>query len=403
MGESTGTFEFSVGGLHGRTEIVTTDGPIAVAGLAVGDEVYALNASTRVLKPKGVTDIERFEYAGSLVDVSARRVDWLLHPEQRIPYQTACIDRVRFQRAGDIFENSIYHLINEWWKPEPPRRETVGVTEFLSEFEVCVSVDCHGHTFRAALPDGCEPLDRNGWTGYHFDASTFKEFQEELESLASGVTIRDKKRHWRRPYRFDGDDFIRFIGWYVTEGSCDTNPNRDTARVSIAQKTPENRERIDSLLERMGLEPHTSENGFAFSWNVFARLLKRLCGEGCRIKCLPGLVWGLPRDQQELLLQVLLDGDGTDWGIYYTSSRRLADDVLKLCIETSRKPRYSFKDQTGVWEVYVGHVNDRLTPTRQASKIADAGTFYRLTVEDYDLVMAGRSGRFQWLGVSRVS
>ena len=230
MQEDTASVTLSRGGFPGKTEVLTTDGPIAVSGLEVGDRVYALNASTEVLKPKRVTSIDRFDYEGPLVQAKARRIDWLLHPDQRVPYRTKAIDRIRFQRAGDLDEIGMYKLVNEWRSPSRPALESVDVTEFVDDFQACVEVDCHGHTFRAALPDECVPLDRNGFTGYHFDGDTFKRYQETLESLGTDVRIRDKKGDRRRPYRFDGEDFIRFIGWYVTEGSITEMANSDMWR-----------------------------------------------------------------------------------------------------------------------------------------------------------------------------
>lgn len=395
--------ELAKGGLSGKTEILTTDGPVAVAGLEIGDQVYALNASTKVLKPRPVTEIERIEYQGPLVHADARRIDWLLHPDQRVPYRTDSIDRIRFQRAGDLDEIGMYHLVNDWRSPTRPPLETVDITDFVDEFEAYVEIDCHGHTFRAALPEGCNPKDRNQFTGYHFDAETFKQYQESIESLGTEVTIRDKKGHWRRPYRFDGDDFIRFIGWFVTEGSLIPSMNRDSTTISISQKTSEYREQIEKLFERLDIDVQVSKGSYAFSSNLYARLLKSMCGDGCRQKRLPDFVWNLDTEQQELLLEVLMDGDGNDWKAYYTTSRQLADDVLRLCIETSRKPRYSFKERRGSWEIYVGKINDRLSSKRQVSVTEDKKRLYRLTVDDYSLVMAGRNGRFQWVGISEIS
>jgi DNA polymerase I len=403
MQASTEAVTLSRGGLPGETEVLTTEGPIAVAGLEVGDRVYALNPSTRVLKRKRLAGIDRYEYEGPLVHADARRIDWLLHPDQRVPYRTDAIERIRMQRAGDLDEIGMYRLVNEWRCPSRPRLESVDVTEFVDDFQACVEVDCHGHTFRAELPDGCVPTDRNGFTGYHFDAETFKLYQETLESLGTDVRIREKKGHRRRPYRFDGDDFIRFIGWFVTEGSLTDMLDSDSTCIAISQKTPEYRDRIQDLFERLEIDVHASQGSFAFSSNLYARLLRELCGEGCRQKRLPEFVWNLDTDQQELLLRVLMDGDGNDWKAYYTTSRQLLDDVLKLCVETGRKPRYTYKERTGCWEIYVGNVNDQLSSKQQVSTIEDSETLYRLAIEDYSLIMAGRNGRFQWLGVSDVS
>jgi len=96
-----------------------------------------------------------------------------------------------------------------------------------------------------------------------------------------------------------------------------------------------------------------------------------------------------------------LDGDGNDWGVYYTSSDQLARDVLQLCVEVGLKPRYGRRNE--MWQLYIGQVNDRLSPDRQVSRIDIESCLYRLTVADYSVVLMGRNGKFQWVSVSRVS
>jgi len=101
------------------------------------------------------------------------------------------------------------------------------------------------------------------------------------------------------------------------------------------------------------------------------------------------------------LLSVLMDGDGNDWDVYYTSSDQLAKDVARLCVEVGLKPRYGYSD--GIWKLYIGQVNDRLHSGRQTSRTNVHDRLYRLTIADYHVVLMGRNGKFQWIGVSRVS
>jgi hypothetical protein len=401
MQAPTQAIELSDGGIPEETKVVTADGPVSVDELSAGDQVYALDVTTGLVKLKPVTGIERFHYDGPLLKAEARRIDLRLHPEQRLPYRTRSVDTVRFQRAGDIESLSEYYLVNEWRTKPAHRLETVDVTDLTDDFEVCVSTDCHGHSFRAALPEGCEPVGKNVATGYHFDAETFKQHQDTLESLGSDVFIRDGKNHWRRPYRFDGDDFIRFIGWFVTEGSITQKTDRDSAAISIAQETPEYCRRLESLFDRMGFEVSDAGSSYSFGSKVYARLLGRLCGKESRSKRLPGFVWDLSTEQQELLLEVFIDGDGNDWDVFYTSSNRLARDVMRLCVEVGMKPRYGRSDET--WELYIGQVNDQLHPKKQASWIDVNEQLYQLSVADYSIVLVGRNGKFQWVGVSNIS
>ncbi len=162
----------------------------------------------------------------------------------------------------------------------------------------------------------------------------------------------------------------------------------DTAEVKIAQETDEHRQSIRSLLDRMGLYGYRNERGCRFSSTVFGRLLEGLCGSGSYNKRIPEFILGLSPDQLQILLEVLLAGDGNDWNTYYTASDRLATDVLRLCIEVGVKPRYSYRD--GIWDIYVRQGNDGFHSREHVTRFDANETLYRATVADYNVVLAGR-------------
>lgn len=191
------------------------------------------------------------------------------------------------------------------------------------------------------------------------------------------------------------------IGWFVTEGSVTWSTSGTTADIHIAQRADDNRSRISNLFQRLGIGVGKDSNGFWFGSKLFGRLLEQLCGNCSANKRLPDFVRNLSHEQKKLLLQILIDGDGDDQNVYFTSSDQLKDDVLCLCLELGKKPRYELRD--GVWEIYTNTVNDRLSSSKQASKEAFKGTMYRVILEDYSAVMAGRNQEFQWIGVSAIS
>lgn len=395
------SIHLSEGGFTGDMKLFTVDGPIAVADLAVGTLVYALDPTTTLIKLKPITAIERVPFDGDLVAIETKRADIRVAPGHRIPHYKRCSWALRFKPARALRELAYYKFVNEWRRLPGRRLDTVDITDFVDDYEISASFEEHGHTVRATLPEGCEPVRNNGHTGYHFDAETFKQYQDKIEAMATEVTIRHGPNHHRRPYRFDGDDFIQFLGWFVTEGSVYWSESSDTAQVQLAQKDERYRQSIRDLLERMGLLAYSNESYSGFSSKVFGRLLEDLCGVGSHNKRLPALVWDLHEDQQRLLLDVLLWGDGNDRGTYYTASDRLAYDVLRLCLELGVKPRYTRR--RGVWQIYINTTNDGFQSAKHVRRIESNETLYRLTVADYNMVMAGRNGKFQWIGVSSVS
>jgi len=396
--ETSEIHTLSNGGVTGDTEIMTTDGPHPIKHLETGAKVYALDIVTGITKPKSLVDVQRLDYDGHLVSIQAKRADLLVHPNHRIPYTTKALDDIRIMKAEDLTERLQYRLPNEWEALHGQSLRRVDITDYISEYEICAATDCHGHHFRSVLPDDCEPCRRNSHFGYFFDPQTFKRFQGDIESVASEVTIHAGPNHHRRPYKFDGDDFLQFLAWFVTEGNVHWMKTSDSAAVQIAQQNETHRRSIHALFDRLGIEPTVNEHRFAFGSVIFGELVERLCGAGSKNKHLPEFIWSLSRAQKQLVLEVLLWGDGNDRGTYYTSSERLAGDVLRLCVELGISPAYGIR--RGVWQVYVRSLKNSINSNRNVGWKESPGEIYQLSVRDYSCVLAGRDGKFQWVGVS---
>ena len=396
----TESISLANGGFARETEVMTTKGPVQVSELEVRHQVPALDLTTGVVKPKQLTSVEAVSSSDEIVILAGKRFDFAVAPEHPIPYCTKAIQTPRLTTANALEQQRYYKFVNQWRYASGAHVETVDVTTLTDEYQICVTPEQHGRSFRTALPDDCIPVQRNGYTGYTFDAATFERYREEICAEAVETSIRSGKGHRRQPYQFDGDDFIEFLGWFVTEGSVYWPQDRQTATVQIAQKTERHRRRIESLLRRMAFDPHQQENGFRFGSYLYGQLLTDLCGDDSHSKRLPDLVWLFSTEQKEHLLEILLFGDGNEYGTYYTASDRLAGDILQLCLEVGYKPRYVYR--RGTWQIFVNEVNDGFdTDTHLSTELYD-GLLYQLTVEDDPIVMAGRNGKFQWVGVSNV-
>lgn len=195
--------------------------------------------------------------------------------------------------------------------------------------------------------------------------------------------------------------FIELIGWFVTEGSVYWKESRDTATVQISQKKERHRRSIERLFQRMDIPVQVGENGFRVGSKLYGQLLEALSGRGSRNKHLPPFIWELSSEQQSLLLDTLLRGDGNERGTYYTHSSRLAGDVLKLCLEQGINPQYHRRGPA--WRVYVRTKPDGFLRPRNLRWVDSTQPLYRLAIKDYPVVMAGRNCKFQWVGTSEVA
>jgi len=398
---TTKACELAAGGFTPETEVITAAGPVAVSDLSVGDLVYTLDVTTQLAKLKPLTAIEQAVYDDELVALETRYCDLHVHPDHRLICRTKGQDdlEIRAARNLDAFEQ--YKLPNEWRTVPGEQLEEVDITDYLDDYEMCAATDVHGNTVRRKLPDGCEPTRRQSHFGYFFDPETFERYRSEIKAIATELTIHAGPNSWRRPYRFDGDDFVEFLGWFVTEGSVTDSTTSDTIRIKIAQQDPDRRPVIRALLERMGILGTANDQGFEFSSKIFGRLVRLLCGTGSHDKRLPPLVWRLAPGQQRLLYETLLAGDADDEGRYYTTSDQLAAQLCRLHVELGLKPRWSVQRDT--WRVYGKDMNNGFRSSRNVQYTPYQGDLYRLTVADYPSVLAGRNGVFQWTGVSGVA
>ncbi|WP_224332688.1 hypothetical protein [Haloprofundus halobius] len=393
--------QLTKGGFSEDTEIMTVRGPVTVSKLSQNELVYVLNPTTLVTKTKPVTAIQTVSSESEVIEIDTKRSNLRVAVKQRIPFQTKGISIPRIETAENLRKRQYFKFVKEWSRVPRKRVEQFDITRFLDDYEICAISEVHGHTFRASLPDRCEPQRNNSYTGYCFTPTVFEQYQSEIEATADTVLIRGGPNQRGRPYQFDGDDFIAFIGWFVTEGSVYWPPEKNTAQVQIAQEIECHRSAIATLLERMNLDFHSNERRYEMGSEIFGRLLVSLCGEKSANKRLPAFVWNLADEQIELLLEVLLWGDGNDRRTYYTASERLAGDVLRLALELGYKPRYTRR--RGIWQIYIREVFDGVQPKEHMSRKTTSENLYRLTVADYSVVMAGRNGKFQWVGVSNVS
>ncbi len=388
-------------GFAADMELFTPCGPVRVDQLSVGDTVYALNPATRLAKPKPIVACDRVNPDTPLVTISTRSADLCVGPDQPIYYRTEAIARPRVVAARNLTDRVYYKFPGTWRTPPGDPLTTVDVTDLTDSYEARLWSDAHGNTVRAALPEGCEPVRHNGHSGYYFAPATFKRYQDAIETVADTVAICGGSNSRGRPYRFDGTDFLRFLGWFITEGSVVWTSPRDTAEIRFAQKTPRYRAVLRSLFDRMGLLVAVSDSGLSFGSTVYAELLERLCGARSATRHLPWFVWDLSLSQKRVLLDTLLAGDGNEHGTYYTASEQLACDALRLATDLGFTPRYGQRD--GIWRIYLSHSPDGFRSDRNVERVSTTTPLVRLAVQDYPAVLTGRDGTFQWIGVSRVA
>jgi DNA polymerase I len=405
------------------TEVVTPDGVRNITALEVGDPVYSLDPEAMEMEVKPVVETHDYpDYRGELVDIETSKTDFRVTPNHRMlvrKNETNGItnEEYEFVEAGELDTATNYELPHDWDGPSGQSLDEVDLTKYVDDYEVWVRPTVHGHTFAAEIGHYPETVLKNdmGVEGYVFDPETFEANRGYIEDIAEQTFIHaESGRKWI-PRTFDGNDFLELLAWYITEGNVYTSETKQfgektrgsATTVQIAQNAvadggQSDHSSIGELLDRMGFDYYVDDRSYQFTSKLLGDLLETLCGEGSFAKQIPEFVFETSAEQKERFLQTLIAGDGDrrkhSWR-YTTVSDQLRDDVLRLCAHLGLTANYN--RDGGSWRIYVTEDSkNTLRMHRSGGESTAKNGVHCVTVEDNHTMLAGRNGKFQFVGQS---
>jgi hypothetical protein len=245
---------------------------------------------------------------------------------------------------------------------------------------------------------------------------------------ASGEGYREHPRDERV---VDMDAWITFFGIWIAEGWVTTYKNGDgydVKRVQICICKERVRAALYPALTKLGFNFNVSGDKCTISDRQLYSYMKAL-SVGAPNKELPEWVWSLSAQQSKNLIYSMQLGDGSfakETSCYYTSSKKLADQVMQLCVHAglagmihlhlpagnvSYLNGRKIKSSHDLWKVTI--VKKRLRPTVnhghvheqnvQEEEVYDyEGPVYCLQVSS-EVFMVRRNGKAVWTGNSRGS
>nr|WP_245575962.1 NAD-dependent epimerase/dehydratase family protein [Haloplanus natans] len=271
-----------------ETEILTKDGWKPFEELSERDEVMAMDADTGDTGWTVPSDIQEYDYSGEMVTVSNRRVDLKVTPNHRMLIGTSWA-----QGGHATFEN---------------RREIVEADQLGDEYK--------HPCFFASFPD---------WEGT--DPDTF-----ELPGCDREVNQTKMIKLQSREIELDA--WIRFFGWWLTEGTVGKAKQTGNVRIyqTGAKELIELFEDIGFDREKVRHQIDSKQEYIELSDHQLATYLRQFKDE----KHIPEWMRNLSEDHLEVLLETLIEGDGTNNGrgwTFYTSSERFAADVQEIALK----------------------------------------------------------------------
>lgn len=274
-----------------KTEIFTRSGWKKFSELKENDEVAYIKDMTNFIADftQPISHFQK-QYNGLMYGASGKRVDYLVTHHHRMFCKTKYEkfngdNKFNIKLAEDIHNKSIYHLAN-------------------MKFDF--NIDKYNDTI--ILENKTSPSGKNCTT------------------------------------EFKRKDFCEFLGWYISEGSLSywasnkkyKNGKSFSYKIQISQYKnvhPENCEKIEKLLDRMGLNWNYNTKQYTISNKSLYEYLIKL-GK-CNEKYIPKeILYESNLDDLRSLFTSLIDGDGSylknNNYVYYTTSKQLSDDISTL-------------------------------------------------------------------------
>ena len=295
-----GSFARLSGGFMGKcfhpdTEIMTTRGWKRVDQIEVGEVVATLDPQSRDLVWQAVEQCHAYPFEGELVHIKHRSSEQLITPNHKMLVSFDGGQTLKLAEAGDL--------------------------------------KTHFHIFAQANP------------------SSGKTSPVAIESEREYGKDRSERRIERET--FDANAFFRFFGLWLGDGyTCSRSsdhPANDFFGINV--KKGRKKDAVRQALLSLGVKftETVSDNGFsAFYVYNFALLgwLKQF-GKAAD-KFIPDEFFEWDASCLEELYRGLIETDGTVQGqkgqeVFFTASRRLAEDFQRLCLQVGRSASVCFK------------------------------------------------------------
>ena len=162
-----------------------------------------------------------------------------------------------------------------------------------------------------------------------------------------------KNKHYFPSIEIDMKAWLRFFGWYISEGHCYEAKN--TGNCTVALTSYYRKQEAIEVMKAIGLSPVLDQHHIVATSRQLYEYLKQF-GKA-QDKYIPFEIKALNADLLRILLKALLDGDGNKDGKnswrYTTVSRQLADDVQEIAIKCGMAASVSL-DKQGFYRIYLG-------------------------------------------------
>ncbi|MBU4480906.1 NAD-dependent epimerase/dehydratase family protein [Patescibacteria group bacterium] len=346
----------------GDTEVMTKEGIKNIKEINVGDTVYTLNPKSFKVEESKVIATQQIP-AKEMFVFKSRSVNFRVTPDHKIYYLRS---KGLIKRDAEFFRNRAGKKYGQ------------------------ITLAFHN--------------PKNG--GEYPKSINFLKYVDKEHVKIRGGYVKDfggSKGNSSRPFPllYKPEDFAKFIGWYVSEGStARIGKNSEQVRITQWLNNEDYRTEIENLLKSMGIPFGKDNQGFYFTSRIWAKFIKEHIGEGVENKKLPRFIFNWHSSLLKLIFETMMKGDGNRSGRRYTTkSYQLMLDFSHIAFLCAIKIGSTTKDKNGCWRISLRNCRKHTTvkykdiQTEKTDEMA-----YCITTEKNHIVYAGSNLKFNWIG-----
>lgn len=358
-----------------ETELMTKRGWIRHDQIVYGDEAGTMNPDTGKFEWQAIQQVHKSQYDGEMIRLKNNHtLDMLVTPNHRM---------YAAKRMG-----------GSRGKPS-----TYGKYGFVRADELIGTW---------TIPDSTKPKDGKSEEWF------------QLPGISNGYHIRTR---WMREIPMNR--WLAFLGWFIADGWTCSNKRSggsQTYGFGINQSTKATQE-CEAISKAVACLPcavssrnsagKSSVNGYDYiterrTWEMSDKgvwsWLRENCGAGSYHKQVPSFINDLPSQQQEIILDSAVLGDGVHTAnkrrMYYTVSGKLADDMQTLAIQCGYFANPNKTMPNGVIPVSMGRNRSRIViVAKHRSRVPYSGIVWCVTVPN-GIIITRRNGKMAISGNS---
>lgn len=353
-----------------KTEVLTKNGWKHFKDLDYSDEIATLNPKTFEIKYHKPINIFEYNYSGIMFKIENKQVDLLITPGHK----------VFFSKFGRNYEKKF---------------RLASIEELANENNIEFKKD-------------------GVWKG-----KKVAYFYLPSVKMDSNPVWKDKVV---KPKKLRMNDFLKFLGYYLTKGSIAKKPNnRWTVKIS-QYETSKIFNKIEEVIRRLGFKyTIVKRNGKKVGFEISNKQLFCYLSQFGKVheKFVPKEIKNLCIEQLKIFLEALLEGDGNfhkgTW-TFISSSKKLIEDVQEILLKIGLTGNIRMSSPKGSpikggkyfsnYDTYRITVNHCLTPRinyngrRHIKKVYYSGKIYSCEVPNH-IIYVRRNGKPCWSGNSR--